>query len=214
MPNWTYNRLTVDPEYRSKDIFDFVAGKNTSFDFNNVIPMPKSLNIESSSVEEESIIIAYCKKYHNGIITQKNIEEFDKKYNTHFSWMTAKRVKKDFANADDDKCNKMLILGEIALNNLETYGHPDWYGWCNEHWGTKWNACDPDRYPDFISFDTAWNAPIPVMEELSRKFPDVKIMLWSHYEDGFITDYTWQNGKCIESYEEDDPDLEEEGNDG
>jgi hypothetical protein len=47
------------------------------------------------------------------------------------------------------------------------------YDWCCEHWGTKWNACDPevDYIHSELHFDTAWGPPWPVLSELSKKFP-------------------------------------------
>ncbi|WP_353431420.1 hypothetical protein [Polynucleobacter sp. MWH-UH23A] len=53
----------------------------------------------------------------------------------------------------------------------------DWY--CN-NWGTKWDAVDTrihgrnkDEYQ--IVFRTAWAPPIPIFEEICRRFPDLTV---------------------------------------
>jgi hypothetical protein len=60
--------------------------------------------------------------------------------------------------------------------------------WRIRNWKTKWNACPwedeksigIERTPDggaCFSFCTAWGPPIPVIEELSRKFPKLEFRL-------------------------------------
>ncbi|MFL9904587.1 hypothetical protein PQR71_41750 [Paraburkholderia fungorum] len=46
-----------------------------------------------------------------------------------------------------------------------------------KHWGTKWNACESVANADAgtASFDTAWGCPTPVLEALSKRFPDDSI---------------------------------------
>jgi hypothetical protein len=96
----------------------------------------------------------------------------------------------------------------------------DWYGWCVENWGTKWNASDvmfvgdngtTETYDDsvwesgevIIIFQTAWSPPIPVMTQLSKDNPHVKI-IHKFYETGsaFYGTYSYIKG---------DIDIVEEG---
>lgn len=56
------------------------------------------------------------------------------------------------------------------------------YQWCSDNWGTKWNASWTQqvklaKQSCWFGFKTAWCAPTPVMEELSRRYPDVPITL-------------------------------------
>lgn len=48
---------------------------------------------------------------------------------------------------------------------LDELGYDNWYDWRVDHWGTKWPACQADRY---VVFDTAWSPPIPIFEALAR----------------------------------------------
>ena len=45
------------------------------------------------------------------------------------------------------------------------------YEWCKDNWGTKWNAYKVKRLDNRLFFYTAWVPPIPIIQELARKFP-------------------------------------------
>ena len=71
----------------------------------------------------------------------------------------------------------------IEAENVKKYNAKDWYEWRKNHWGTKWNL-DKNAYTKrysskkwAISFDTAWTPPIPIIERLAEKFPDLKMEL-------------------------------------
>lgn len=53
-----------------------------------------------------------------------------------------------------------------------------WYDWSNHNWGVKWNASNPevDQYDGalIISFDSPWGMPDKVLEQLSKKHPDIE----------------------------------------
>ena len=75
-------------------------------------------------------------------------------------------------------------LKESSKENEEKYGHTDWYGWCNENWGTKWNSSDTayveQNNTAKIYFNTAWSPPIPIIDKLINKYPLL------NFELGFI----------------------------
>ena len=76
-------------------------------------------------------------------------------------------------------------LGETEREQCAADGVPNWYDWCIENWGTKWNACNPcpvveEKHPDghaglSYRFDTAWDAPRPVISALKKHWPDLEI---------------------------------------
>ncbi len=76
----------------------------------------------------------------------------------------------------------------------------DWYTWNTEHWGTKWNAYSVHVGPEEICFYTAWDCPRPVIEAISRQFPDSKLVL--EYADAGFEDtpciLVYRNGTLIE----------------
>ena len=54
--------------------------------------------------------------------------------------------------------------------NLKTYGYKDWYDFCINEWGTKWDAktCESDEPYEILGnvvtifFDTAWAPPMQI----------------------------------------------------
>lgn len=45
----------------------------------------------------------------------------------------------------------------------------NWYNWDCEHWGTKWDACEPRvESKTTVKFQTAWSFARPVMKELAK----------------------------------------------
>jgi len=57
------------------------------------------------------------------------------------------------------------------------------YEWCHSNWGTKWNAYDITWDYDSVYFCTAWSSPEPIWEELSKRFPDLILMVEYADED-------------------------------
>lgn len=74
-------------------------------------------------------------------------------------------------------------------------GEGNWYAWNNEHWGTKWDACE-DSYEIFdtpiktsknagndpniqlmLEFDTAWSPPVPIYRKLREICIDKGLVL-------------------------------------
>lgn len=116
-----------------------------------------------------------------------------------------------------------------AYNKQPDYSQPaftgdDWYSWNNRNWGTKWDVgnYDTDKYPetvieiddssddenwtrpdDFIQyrFNTAWSPPFPVIQELSKQYPELVIDLEYEEETGWGGEITFKNGKIIDQKE-------------
>jgi hypothetical protein len=72
--------------------------------------------------------------------------------------------------------------GENAKDGFNSGG----YEWCSANWGTKWNAYEVARR-DYngacVTFQTAWNAPMPVLVALHKLFPECEIHL-EYFECG------------------------------
>lgn len=73
------------------------------------------------------------------------------------------------------------LLNEVAPNTTNPrdmaakYGATDWYSWCVNNWGTKWDVGDKDISTDDLpieagsitfSFDSAWSPPIAFYNHL------------------------------------------------
>lgn len=64
----------------------------------------------------------------------------------------------------------------------------NWYNWNREHWGTKWDAYEVEGsvaykrsskvpYEVVYRFQTAWNPPVPVLEAMTKQFPELHLSL-------------------------------------
>lgn len=179
MPNYISNRVTiVGNEESVKKVVEFVKGEDGAFEFNKVIPMPESLDIDSNS--DGKTAMEYLSR-ENG------------------KWVDAGSVMKDWS---DERRKAALHLGAEYLDNLIKYGSPTWYEWRITHWGTKWNAVGAKYCGEgLFMFDTAWNFPEPVLRKLSELFPEVEIdFIYADEDYGYNTGRgTIKNGE-IEAY--------------
>jgi hypothetical protein len=65
------------------------------------------------------------------------------------------------------------VLERKHQENKKKYGYAHWYDYCNDQWGTKWEAqrieCEFDHETDDVlkvQFETAWCPPTGVYEKL------------------------------------------------
>ena len=78
---------------------------------------------------------------------------------------------------------------ETSDRFIEQYGTNNWYDWCNENWGTKYDCTinDSDYGQEdneaWYDFDTAWCPPDGIYKQLVALFPNLEIS-WFYREDG------------------------------
>jgi len=90
--------------------------------------------------------------------------------------------------------------------NTSKYGAKDWYEWCVDNWGTKWDSSETELLTELLdedtlqitwSYQTAWAPPIGVYEKLAEMFPNINIFVnfdesgmgfsgWKYYKDGAV----------------------------
>lgn len=93
-----------------------------------------------------------------------------------------------------------IFQGDLGQKERELYGSDNWYDWSSENWGTKWNASDSSRESDIVlTFNTAWAHPFPIINKISRMYPDNEFLIAYADEDmGYNLDvYTVKNGEPI-----------------
>jgi hypothetical protein len=172
MPNWVRTRLTFNGEQsRIDELKAFVKSETKDesgelhtnlFDFNNVVPMPEELNIPSSSSAEWGMRYLLLNAKHSILWTVDDR-----------SFMERMEKQKE---ENPDRFNNDVELGKKYLSNISKYGHTTWYEWHCANWGTKWNACEVEWVNDNqVEFETAWSFCFPIVEKLSKLFPDVAI---------------------------------------
>ena len=169
-------------------VFDSIKNDEDKrvIDFEKVIPMPEELNIESNSAAETIIIL---------LMRQARFMMFGP-YSPE-----VKDAWERYEKMDDQRKEENEALAKKYLMNIAKYDYPNWYSWHIAKWGTKWNSIDgygtQRREGDTIYFETANGFCEPVIEELSKKYPDVEFIYEAADEDiGSNTiKGTYKNGK-------------------
>lgn len=187
MPNWVSNSISISGKEKDlKQIVKYVKSKTSDFDFNKIIPMPKSLAETEASSNNYWDLYEYCKK-NNLPIPPICLDRIWHK-----------------ANKQPD-----LEKGEQLYNNIKNYGYLNWYDWSVDNWGTKWNVLSEDIEITLkdkevleISFQTAWSPPFPIFEEITKKFSIVTLVA-KCISEGIDVEYefTYYGGEMINSLE-------------
>jgi hypothetical protein len=167
-----------------------------TFDFNTVVPMPSDLQIESSSAVETGYAALYGDWQTEA--ARWMFKEPAQEFGFPFPLESREQVIQCLQSFD---CADMYLLPARAYHqNLAKYGHGDWYGWCSQHWGTKWNADEvrvlqaPDRVA--LSFVTAGSYPKPILKTLSLSYPEIAFHV-RYYDEHFrwARDFVLVKGK-------------------
>jgi hypothetical protein len=189
MPNHVTNKVTfLGKEAEIKILLDAIGNKEDVIDFEKIIPMPKVLHGISSPPR-----IVSEKEY------KKEMEGFaDRKKNP----------------TDIDKLMGIThsITQKIADSYIKKYGACDWYAWSCEHWGTKWNAYEQSKGEMIptnsgivkitLEFQTAWSPPYPVIVELAKRYPNIRMELkWADEDWGSnVGKCDFASGVCTDEY--------------
>jgi hypothetical protein len=85
----------------------------------------------------------------------------------------------------DDEDAEQKKLEEDTARNLAVHGYGNWYDYCVNEWGTKWDVGGDGGIADEdspnatrMSFDSAWAPPIAAMEKFQDLGFKVKLVYW------------------------------------
>ena len=89
----------------------------------------------------------------------------------------------------DNLFDSIIPIPKELHNTESPKDKPNWYDWCVDNWGTKWDACDcfmyTEQYEEYneieFSFNTAWGPPILWLEKVGKLFPN--LLLWLYYDE-------------------------------
>lgn len=100
-----------------------------------------------------------------------------------------------------DTLEELYQSGKAVISLREKYKCENWYDTHCKYWGTKWNSYNTYYNGEYLTFDTAWASPQPVLDEFARKFN--LTMTVKAFDEGhnfwFIHEY--ENGELTEQYE-------------
>jgi len=169
MPNHITNQLTIltDSPIKLKEIRNAIAGDEDSpyIDFEKIIPMPKCLHVTSGNME------SHAKELIEKLKKDKSLEALYEADEDKFYESITNTIKKPAFLDEGEDFGQGL---KVHMDAYKETGYTSWYNWCCNNWGTKWNAYSQySENADYISFETAYSTPLPVMIALSKKFPDV-----------------------------------------
>ena len=93
--------------------------------------------------------------------------------------------------------DKQAALEQQQADNIKKYGYKDWYDFCVNEWGTKWDVqfygCEvtDDGLQLSGAFDSAWAPPVGVYSALVQEGFEVEAY---YYEPGMCFVGKWDNG--------------------
>ena len=166
-------------------IEDGTLGEEVPFSFQEIIPMPESLNIEAGSRTDDAL------RYYLALVQdtlkqdeKQALDDARKRYGFRtgqYQPMTIEERRQFEDRIDLEEQDKAMKDGATLLYNLSHYQAATWYDWRIENWGTKWDAYDRtseetdngNTGTGNYTFSTAWAPPVPVIRRLSFTFPDI-----------------------------------------
>ena len=175
MANYYQSSLTLRGERETMEkIFDSIKDEESKrvIDFDKVIHMPEELNIESNSACETIIVL---------LMRQARFLFFGP-YSPE-----VKDAWKRYEKWPEEHKEKYEEMAKKYLMNIAKYDYPNWYSWHIAKWGTKWNSIEgygtQRREDDTIYFETANGFCEPIIEALSKQYPDVEFIYEAADED-------------------------------
>lgn len=96
-----------------------------------------------------------------------------------------------------------LKLKKQYATNKKKYGAENWYDWCCNNWGTKWDVYEIQEWDchkdvSSICFQSAWSPITPVIEKLSEKFKSLNFTLkYADEGGGFLGYVVYENGRKV-----------------
>ena len=88
-------------------------------------------------------------------------------------------------------------LEEDTERNRQVHGYGNWYDFCVNEWGTKWDVgADGNPAQDFpggltLGFESAWSPPVAAYEKLTEQGFRIRAM---YFEPGMAFAGVWDNG--------------------
>lgn len=202
MPNHVENIITLQgDEKKIREMLEAIKNDDLgigTIDFNKITGMSKRLDIEAGSRTKRGL------DFYKGFI-----EVYTLGGTMNMDKLRSIPVKSEeiFLRQRKDIPRDEWELGKAAWQNIRDFGAPTWYEWCNQNWGTKWNAYGYDESRDYsggnnIWFQSAWAAPHPVIEKLAARYPEITFEHeWADEDIGQNCGrYSYQNGERIEEY--------------
>lgn len=152
MPNWVTNKITAP-----KHVIAAMLNADGRIDFSTMAPFPGPRNEwDGYFLDAEEAASIVCGIPLSGRPLIASLE-------------AGNRSRFDIKKLSEESFKQFVGMVE----NYRACGYLHAMDFNRKVWGTKWNACEPEADPDAgtASFETAWNCPVGVLVELSKRFP-------------------------------------------
>lgn len=200
MPNHIVNLVEFQSSADLQRVLAECKSEDRLFDFNAIIPMPASLNIESSTETDMALLLyQLCNRLPPNMFERHSffnlVGSTMERLTSNIGTLTKENIDKWLATQEKD----LLAIGEAAYKNHMTYGAKTWYEWAPENWGTKWNAYAIEvKSETVLSLQTAYDAPMPIVHALASKYLGIAFT-WTYADEDTgcncgIT--TYKDGVC------------------
>lgn len=239
MPNWAFNKITCKNKQDYKALLDLMLDKDGNIDFNRVIPMPSSLDIDATGIVQQ---MANVSQYLFGNLQPHSIDEVEAAIRAQYPFVrfddanippdttdpfdlaTAFHMQQQQPDVIGPICLRLISKprdnnssdakqGKAALHNLITYGTTDWYTWSCQNWGTKWNGTQTETDDTLLTlrWNTAWGPSAPVVIEAVKHLGITALYEYSEeQETAFSGELLFENGTLTEIQEYDGTDDQSE----
>ncbi|MHB1454220.1 MAG: DUF3846 domain-containing protein [Saccharofermentanales bacterium] len=201
MPNHVTNIITFRniPQTRIDEILEEIQNDEYgigSIDFNKIKPMPEHIFRGNLGTEQR-------KKYgdNNWYDWATDSRNWNTKWNAYDFALYGKARQDSLQDFEEGIRENPFVID--LMKNFAEAGDVLSYEQAKE---TLQNEVDfgeveyPQEYSaNRIGFHTAWSAPHPVIEQLSRKYPEMQLYhRWADEDIGFnVGERTYENGKCL-----------------
>ena len=216
MPNWTRNMLIVGSDKKMAELVkshcpvDKESGL-PEMDFNTIRKMPEDLSIEYGSRSHDGLRLLFTKlnpevgyygeekdKLPPDAYLALQSEMSDHCWSDDLKPLSKEELER-FKTKYKDGLPKVEQLGRQCVANAKKFGAMNWYEWCIQNWGTKWNATDTCVEGSEMTFDTAWDPAVPAIVELSRQHPEMPMaLLFADEQTGARTGFVLMKGGKID----------------
>jgi hypothetical protein len=214
MPNWVFNKLTINGESEKIDAIVEMFGthhertENRAFSGAIICRKKDSKSFKDSGYYNEKEDTFYMWEDSDNI-TKGLPDDYEFAYEEAFYHFP------DFNKVIPQPENIFRgNLGEEDKKMCEEQGIPNWYDWNYDNWGTKWNCSECSRDGNVFIFQTAWSTVPKIISVMSNLFPDVQFVC--EYADEMVGSncgmYIFKNGDVVEEYIPDEEVSEEFAN--
>ena len=177
MPNIITNIVNASP-----NVLAGLINEEQFVDFSKLIPIP----LEAANITGDYTLTGLASLLTGKIPLKPS--SWDLLGSLQMAFLTEALTKQGgIATLNKDELENFVTMLRNDRDGETSVTHPVYYprDWIWKHWGTGENGGDFDLTDDELRFNTAWAAPLPVIDKLAAQFPDSKIVYsWADEDVG------------------------------